>query len=588
MRRLPLARALPAGALAVLVVTLAACGGGGGSKSTSNSTGKPTTGKQGGNLTVLYAGDVDYLDPGAAYYQYSFNVMYATERPLYSYKPTDPLHPFPDLASGPPKISADGKTVTVKIKSGIKFSPPVNREVTSKDVKYAMERAFYPSVAGGYASAYFGDLVGLPKTLNPGQTISGIQTPDNNTIVFKLKKGSGAVVAGALVLPMSSPVPREYALKFDKKTPSTYQQNVLSTGPYMVKNDASGKAIGWKPTREIDLVRNPNWDKSTDYKPAYLDTITIKEGNGDAAVASRQILNGQSQVQGDFQIPPDVLKSLQSGSKKSQLIVSPPTGRVRYVALNTTIKPFDNINVRKAISAVLDRNAMRLAFGGPLVGLTPTHYLTPGEPGFEDAGGNTGPGVDFLAKPSGDKALAASYMKKAGYPSGKYTGGQKFLMVADNATNQAKAAQVALDGIKSLGFNINFRAVVRSTMYTKFCNVPKAKVAICPSVGWLKDFADAQTMLDPTFNGKNILQVNNSNWPQLNDSTINAAMDKAETIVKANDRAKAWGAIDKMVTETAAGVPWLWDKQPNVESSNVNGVINSANATWDFPFTSLK
>ena len=167
MRRLPLARALPASALAVLVVSLAACGGGGGGKSSSNPTGKPTAGKQGGNLTVLYAGDVDYLDPGAAYYQYSFNVMYSIMRPLYSYKPTDPLHPFPDLAAGPAKISPDGKTVTVKIKSGVKFSPPVNREVTSKDVKYAMERAFYPSVAGGYASAYFGDLVGLPKTLKP-------------------------------------------------------------------------------------------------------------------------------------------------------------------------------------------------------------------------------------------------------------------------------------------------------------------------------------------------------------------------------------------------------------------------------------
>ena len=78
---------------------------------------------------------------------------------------------------------------------------------------------------------------------------------------------------------------------------------------------------------------------------------------------------------------------------------------------------------------------------------------------------------------------------------------------------------------------MNLNAVIRSTMYSKFCGVPKAKVAVCPSVGWLKDFADAQTVLDPTFNGKNILPSNNSNWPQLNDPKINAAMDQAETIL---------------------------------------------------------
>ena len=588
MRRPPITRLLLACA-AILALTLAACGGSSNkSKAGGGATGKPTAGKQGGDLTVLYAGDVDYLDPGAAYYQYSNNVMYATQRPLYRYKPDDPLKPVPDLATGPPQVSDGGKTVTVKIRSGVTFSPPVNRAVTSKDVKYAFERAFTPNVASGYAGAYFGDLVGLKKTPKPGTDIPGIQTPDDNTIVFKLTRPSAGIVSAGLVMPISAPVPREYALPFDSKTTSQYAKHIVSTGPYMVKNDAQGNAIGWKPTRLLQLVRNPNWDKSTDSKPAYLDSITIKEGNSDAAIASRNILNGQSTVQGDFQIPPDVLKSVVQGSKKSQLVVSPPTGRVRYIALDTKIKPFDNINVRKAISAAVDRNAMRLAFGGPLVGLIPTHFISPGLPGYDQAGGPTGPGVDFLKNPSGDSKLAAEYMKKAGYPSGKYTGTERFLMVSDNANNQLKAAQVALNNIQALGFKVNFRSVVRDTMYTKYCQVPRQKVAICPSVGWLKDFADAQTVLDPTFNGKNILPTNNVNWPQLDDPAINKAMNAAETVVSPPQRAQKWGEIDKMVTATAAAIPWLWDKQPNLESKNVNGVINSANATWDFLYTSLK
>jgi peptide/nickel transport system substrate-binding protein len=124
-------------------------------------------------------------------------------------------------------------------------------------------------------------------------------------------------------------------------------------------------------------------------------------------------------------------------------------------------------------------------------------------------------------------------------------------------------------------------------MYTRYCNNPAAKVAVCPNVGWIKDFSDGQTVLDPTFNGKNILPQGNSNWPLLDDPKINKAMDDAE-LAPADQRAQLWGDIDKQVTAQAAAVPWTWDKQPNIESPNVNGVITQFNAIWDLSFTSLK
>ncbi|HEX8101194.1 MAG TPA: ABC transporter substrate-binding protein [Solirubrobacteraceae bacterium] len=583
-------------ALPLAVAALAAgCGGSDDKESSGSSTtksgtasGAPTQGKQGGKLTVLYAADVDNIDPSITYYQYGFNVAYATQRPLYSYKPDDQTNPEPDLAEGPPEISDDAKTVTIKIKKGVKFSPPVNREVTSKDVKYAIERGFTSSVPNGYNGAYMGDLIGAKTSAKPGTEIPGIETPDDQTVVFKLSKPTGAILAGALVLPGSAPVPRDYALKYDKKNPSAYGVHQVSTGPYMVENDASGKLVGYKAGRSIHLVRNPNWDKATDYKPAYLDEIQIDEGNTDPVVASRRILQTDSMVNGDFQVPPSVLKQLSQGAQKAQLNVSPPTGRIRYVSFDTTQKPFDDVNVRKALNAAINRDAMRLAFGGKLVGDIPTHFIPPGLAGYEEAGGEKGPGVDFMANPAGDLKLAQEYMKKAGYASGKYDGKETYLMVADSTGVQKKAAQVALQGIEQLGFKVNFQAVVRDSMYTKFCQVPSSKVAICPSVGWLKDFADPQTMLDPTFNGKNILKVGNSNFPEFDDEETNAAMEKAKLVVGAKERAQAWADVDKLLTEKAAAVPWLWDKQPNVLAKNVNGVINTANASWDLTHTSLK
>jgi peptide/nickel transport system substrate-binding protein len=576
---------------AVASMAVAGCGGGSSSSDNAGSTGGASTppqgAKKGGDLTMLYNADVDNIDPGITYYQYGLNIAYTTQRPLYSYKPDDATNLQPDLAEGPPQFSKDGKTVTVKIRSGVKFSPPVNREVTSKDVRYGLERGFLKTVNGAYVGAYMGDVVGL-KAYQDGKAknISGLQTPDAHTLVVKLARPRAAIVAGMFSLTASAPVPEDYAAKYDAKQPSTYGQHQVATGPYMIKNDASGKLTGYKPGSEIDLVRNPNWDASTDYKPAYVNSIKVKEGV-DPDVGARQIVSGSHMISGDFQLTPATLQRVASRNK-DLLVLTPPTGRYRYIALNTRDKPFDNVNVRRAIIAGFDRTALRQAFGGAIVGEIPTHYIPPGQPGYDDAGGAKGPGLDFMSHPSGDMALAAQYMKKAGYPSGKYTGGKTFTAVSDNATQQLNVTEVAAQQFAKLGFKVKIKGVTRDAMYTKFCQVPKAEPPICPSVGWLKDFADPETLLGPVFNGKNILQVGNSNFALLNDPKANAQMDKAEVINDPAKRAQAWGAVDKTVTALAPGIPWLWDKQPVLHSKDVNGVVNVAQATWDLASTSIK
>jgi peptide/nickel transport system substrate-binding protein len=578
-------------ALVLAGAVLSGCGGGdsgsGGNEKVSG-PGAPVAGKTGGKLTVLWTDDVDNIDCGISYYQMGYMVCYATQRPLYSWKPEDGQTPVPDLAESDPQISDDGKTVTVKIRKGVKFSPPVNREVTSKDVKYAIERGFFNTVQNGYAGAYFGDLEGAKLGAKPGTKISGIETPDDQTIVFHLKRGSGGVLAGALALPLSAPVPEEYAKKFDAKQPSLYGQNQVATGPYMIQNNASGKATGYEAGRSIKLVRNPNWDKSTDYKPAYLDEVDMPQGNDDTTVASRRVVDGSDMLTGDFSPPPAILAQVvRNSAQKDQLLLF-PGGSIRWVSMNSTVKPFDNINVRKAVIAGFDRNAMRLVRGGELVGDIPTHEIAPGIPGFDEAGGMKGPGLDFMSHPEGDMALAAEYMKKAGYPSGKYTGGKELLMIGTSEGVAQKAAEVAKEQFEKLGFKIRLRLVTQDAMYTRFCNSPPANVAICPNVSWGKDFADGQTFLDPTFNGKNIVQAGNSNWPELNDPKINEAMDKAEVLTDPKDRAAAWGKIDEMVTAAAPSVPWIWDKQALIRSKDVNGAVSEFNSMWDLSWTSLK
>jgi peptide/nickel transport system substrate-binding protein len=195
--------------------------------------------------------------------------------------------------------------------------------------------------------------------------------------------------------------------------------------------------------------------------------------------------------------------------------------------------------------------------------------------------------VDWLARPQGDLELAREYLRKAGFRNGRYSG-PPILMVGTTGAPADRTAQVVLNAVRRLGFEVNFRSVPQETMLSRFCSVVAARVHVCPNMGWLPDFPDGYAWLYPTFNGKAIAPVNNANQAQLNDPAINAAMERATTETDPEARAEAWGRIDRRVTQTAAAIPWFWDRQPNIQSDNVQGVIAQWNAAYDLSFTSLK
>jgi peptide/nickel transport system substrate-binding protein len=596
----------------LLAVGVAACGSSGSSSSSSgggqssgnsgapkslplkageNPAGQQLYGKKkGGTLTVLSNGDFEHLDPGQAYYALDYTVVQATDRPLFAYAPNSASTLRPDLATAIPTvanggITDGGKTITIHIRPGVHFSPPVNREVTSSDVAYAIERGFNPHVANPYASVYFGDIIGAAKA--NGGPIAGITTPDKYTIKIALDKPIAGFVASALVLPLTAAVPKEYAAKFDAHTPSDYGNNVVATGPYMLQNNAAGKVIGigYQAGKHITLVRNPNWVASTDFRPAYLDGVDWSIGVT-PEIGGREALTGSHIVEGDT--PPASIVKLAYQKYRGQIFFSPGSGN-RYVALNNAVAPFNNVNLRKAVFAALNRRQMDLVRGGTVVAATATHFISPGTPGYEEAGGAAGPGYDFTTSPTGNPAVAAAYMKKAGYPTGKYTGSKPITVVGSTGDPADQDAQIVNQTLLNLGFKTSFKLVDQSVMYSTFCGTPKLEVNVCPNVAWGRDFADPQTYLAPTFEGSSIAQTNNQNWPQLNDPAINAAMEQAKLVTGIQARAAAWGKIDDMIVATAAAVPWSWDNQANVYAKDVNCVNALFNTgPCDFSFTSLK
>jgi peptide/nickel transport system substrate-binding protein len=354
----------------------------------------------------------------------------------------------------------------------------------------------------------------------------------------------------------------------------------VATGPYMMP--FKGGKVDYQSGRHIGFVRNPNWDPKTDYRPAYVDAIDWTIG-ADSTVAGRQILSGKNMISGD---PPPAPVVKQAATKSPDQIAFAAAGN-RYIAMNTKIPPFNNANLRKAVAAATDKTALQLTRGGPVTGDIATHFLGPSNPGFAQAGGANGPGYDFETTGPARPDVVKKYMKLAGFPSGKYHG-PKILMVGDNAEPGSKTSQAFLQTLENLGFSVNFRSLEHTTMLTQFCQRPSSHYNICSNVGWLPDFPDPQTVLDATFNGKRIIPSGNSNFPLLDDPKINADMAKDAELITPAERASAWGNIDKEVTGTAGAIPWLWDKQANIESKGVHGVIAKWNSIWDLSFTSLR
>jgi peptide/nickel transport system substrate-binding protein len=536
----------------ILLVQLAALALGGGAAQ--------ATPARGGELTVLAAGDVDYLDPGQTYYAFGYMVQNATQRTLYAFAPGDSL-PRPDLAAGEPQISADLKTVTVHLRAGVRYAPPVNRDVVAGDIVYAFARARTRALDNPYVRAYFA-----------GVTVTA---PDPSTLVLHMKRPRAVSVAAALVMPVTAPVPPEYAGKLDAHRFSHYERAPAFTGPYMV--------AARTPGRSITLTRNPNWDPATDFRPAYADRIFISEGYADLAASSRRILAGSGLLQGDA-IPPGAIVRDALAQRPAQVARVPGMG-TRWVALNTRIAPLNDLNIRKGILAGMDREALRRSRGGALNGEIATHFLPPGFPGYEQGGAAGGTGVDYLASPRGNRALARRYFRRASALARRAMRHRRLLAVGTNADPGLRTAREAVRQLRRLGFHIRLKITDQDRLYADFCSRPRARVAVCPNVGFFEDFADPESMLRPTFDGTMITPVNNSNWSLLDDRGLNRSMAAADQLPAGPDRLAAWGDIDRRIVGRAPGVPWLWDIDNLLESADVEGAANPYSTTWDLSFS---
>ena len=496
-----------------------------------------------------------------------------------------------DLATAVPKPTDGGLTYTYHLRSGVKFGPPVSRVITSKDVKYAMDRLADPNDGGQY-SFYYTVIKGWDAVANgKAKTVSGIETPNNNTIVFHLTQQTGDFNR-RMSMPATAPIPPDVGACFEGK-PGNYGRDVVSSGPYMLQgaDKVSLPCSSLKPMsgyngangNHIILVRNPDYNQSTDpYRKNYINEFKfVVNSNADDIFAKVQA--GQYQDEVSTPTPKTIRQYATNSSLKPRMI--PNVGdRTNYLSMNLTQPPFDDIHVRKAMNWIIDKAALQKAWGGPIPGSIATHIVPPVlyNNGLAE--------YDPYATPNeqGDLSKAEAEMKQSKYDpghTGKCTAAacKNVLTIADTRSVDKTMVPILQEDTAKIGIKLTVRSIngAYTTIQTPSKNIPLAER---PS--WGKDYADPYTFFAELFDSGAIIKSGNTNYSLVGvtpaiakkvgatgnlknvpsvDSDIHACSSKL-----AQERITCWENLDKkLMTKVVPWVPYLWPNNVFIIGPNV-------------------
>ena len=346
--------------------------------------------KPGGTFRVAFEqafGFSDGFDPTGEYYTYSFDIFSNLMiRTLVGYDhvagpPGNVL--VPDIATSVPKPTNGGKTYTFHLKKGVKFGPPVNREVTSKDVLYAMERIAHPKDGAQYGF-YYSPIVGFDAYgAGKAKTIAGIKTPNASTIVFNLTAPTGDFLY-RMAMPATGPIPQEVGKCFEGQA-GRYGKDVVSTGPYMIQgadkvDDSSCAKLepmsGFDGISNLTLVRNPDYNPKTDSPAArqnFPDEFQFTIDPNSTDIVDR-VAAGELEDENGPSLPPQALEEYSSPSKRQYLHLNSADG-TSYLTMNLTQPPFDDVHVRRAMNWIMDKTSLRQVWGGPDLGKIANHIV---------------------------------------------------------------------------------------------------------------------------------------------------------------------------------------------------------------------
>jgi peptide/nickel transport system substrate-binding protein len=300
--------------------------------------------------------------------------------------PNDPsgTKPYPSIAESWTE-SADGKTYTFKIRSGVKFHD--GSPLTSRDVKATYDKIIFPPE--GVGSSRKGQYAAVER----------VEAPNASTVVFRLKQASGSFVASLL-----SPYNFIYSADVLAKDMHWYEKNIMGSGPFMLVEHVKGSHVLGK--------KNPNyWDKGKPYLDGFR-AIFIRSSS--AQVAAVRGERAHIQFRGFTPADRDSLKEA-LGDKIT--VQESPWDCILMVGINHEKKPFDDKRVRRALSLALDRHQASTALSKIAIVKSVAGVQVPGTP-FATPPEELNKVAGYWTDINKSRAEARRLLKEAGVPEG--------------------------------------------------------------------------------------------------------------------------------------------------------------------------
>ncbi|MDT0609384.1 ABC transporter substrate-binding protein [Streptomyces lancefieldiae] len=581
-------QALAAAAVVAALLTTAACGGGddsdgGGSKNgaagfdaANNKVAQADQAKKGGELKFASAQDADSWDTTRGYYGFMWNFSRYYSRQLVT-NATEPgkagAGVTPDLATGLAKVSDDGKTYTYTLREGITWED--GKPITSKDIKYGIERVWAQDVLAG-GPTYLKDVLD-PKgeyqgpykdTSKDKLGLKAIETPDDKTIIFKLPKANSDFEE-MLALTSASPV------RQDKDTKSKYQLHPFSSGPY--------KFQSYSPGKDLVLVRNTEWKQESDpVRKAYPDKISIKFFSNANDLDARLIAGDYDLDLAQTGLSPQGRTTALKQHKNN--LDNPVSGYVRYAVFPQSVKPFDNIHCRKAVLYGADHVSLQTARGGPVAGgEIGTNMLPPSVPGAE--GQKYDPYEMAGANKNGNVAKAKEELKACGQPNGFKT----TIAVRNNKPVEVATAESLQASLKKIGITVDidqYDGAQTAGIIGSPSNVQKKGYGII-IMGWGPDFPSVQGYGLPLWNSRYIQESGNNNYALINDKSIDGLFEDYVNTLDDTGKAKIATEINHKVMEGGYYLPFVFEKFINWRSSRLANVYTTDGYSGMYDFVNL-
>jgi peptide/nickel transport system substrate-binding protein len=367
------------------------------------------TPKSGGTLKVGLQADPTALDPQKQSLTAIWHVIEHIYNGLTRVKPD--LSVEPALAEGW-EISEDGTSYMFVLREGVTFHD--GTPLKASDVKFTFERLLDPATASTSASEL--------------ASVKSIEVNDDRTVVMTLHAPNAALLAalggGACVI---------FSEEFVKANNNDVSQVAMGTGPF--------KFVEYVPNTRIVLERNENyWEEGLPYLDGIEMTIASDDTSRTAAVVTGTV---------DF-IEYAPLRDIPSLEADPSLkLAGNSNTNIRFIGFNLSKEPFDNLKVRQAIAAVVDREAM---LGPTVFGYgTPTEVLFP--PDFWAA-------LQQEVRPP-DVERAKELMAEAGHADGFST----TITSWSQYSFLSNAAVVLQEQLRQIGIEAELNLVENATMF---------------------------------------------------------------------------------------------------------------------------